>query len=331
MSFFGKKTAEMANNNNTEPQDREELDIGKNKIVYKLRSGEEKQFEVSVKSCEAFGFYYGERVKVRGGKKAWVVGVRRGEGKPNLFFHIDGDKGASYYSNYRQAEFEKEGFVLISPRCALIDSKRPYFAPELKTLLNDDTFSDVCFKVDNTHFKAHRNILVARSEYFRAMFKGGMRERKEKVIPIQGVDEAAFQALLEFLYTGKVDLNENTIVPLLSAAQLFQIDDLKNLCCNSFHDVTTEQNVVQLLFVANSCEDEVLKSLCKKFILDHYDSLSDSTNFKSLISEDNRDLVLELMKEMRQVPSVSTPSSSSSSTHNNNAAQNPPEKKRKLN
>lgn len=62
------------NNNNAAKEVNEEREDVK--ISYELRSGQVRMFDVSRKSCEPFGFYFGERVKVRGGRKAWVVGVR---------------------------------------------------------------------------------------------------------------------------------------------------------------------------------------------------------------------------------------------------------------
>ena len=97
--------------------------------------------------------------------------MRKGEGEvPNLYVHIDNDKGASYYSGFKREDFLKEGFELISPRVEAKPTKEFYYAPHLKSLLEDKQFTDVTFKIGETLISAHRNILVARSEYFRAMF-----------------------------------------------------------------------------------------------------------------------------------------------------------------
>ena len=47
---------------------------------------------------------------------------------------------------------------------------------DLQTLVNSNLFSDVTFDVEGHRVFAHRAVLVARSEYFRAMFCGGLRE-----------------------------------------------------------------------------------------------------------------------------------------------------------
>jgi hypothetical protein len=54
------------------------------------------------------------------------------------------------------------------------------FAAQMKALLNDETLSDVTFVVGDTRIRAHRAILVARCEYFRAMLTSGFREGQEE-------------------------------------------------------------------------------------------------------------------------------------------------------
>jgi hypothetical protein len=66
-------SSEMENDNNIGKEDQQDIETPK--IPYRLRSGQLRMFNITRKSCEPFGFYFGERVKVRGGKKAWVVGV----------------------------------------------------------------------------------------------------------------------------------------------------------------------------------------------------------------------------------------------------------------
>ena len=43
-------------------------------------------------------------------------------------------------------------------------------------LVNDPVFSDVCFEVEGKKVYAHKAILVARSDYFKAMFTSNMEE-----------------------------------------------------------------------------------------------------------------------------------------------------------
>merc|ERR1711977_633792 len=71
-----------------------------------------------------------------------------------------------------------------------------------------DSFSDVTIRCDGGNLFLHRNILMARSEYYRAMFQGGgFREGQEG-----GTEVSLFETPVEvarvlfgYLYTSRVD------------------------------------------------------------------------------------------------------------------------------
>jgi hypothetical protein len=273
-------------------------------IQYAVRSGTTTSFEVSAKACEPFGFYFGERVQVRGGKLAWVVGVRDN----NIFFHVDGDKGASYYCNHTKQNFLNDGFKLVSPRFvnnSLItnninnnNAKSVFIAPVFKTLVGESKFADIHFQVGSKLIPAHKNILVTRSEYFRAMFLGGMRENTQSTINLPNMEPETFTLVLEFLYTGQVTVDEKNVVSLINAAAIFRIDDLKELCISQFNAVVSEANVINLLLMADAHHEAGLKGTCKRFIMDNYQQMIQSEGFKQLISPENSELLLEIMSQL---------------------------------
>jgi len=277
-------------------------------IEYPVRSGTITAFDVTPKSCEPFGFYCGERVQVRGGKMGWVIGVRDN----NLFFHIDGDKGASYYCNHSKQHFLRDGFKLMSPRFVSPshlnfpnhnnnnnnNARNVHVAPAFKSLVGDKSFADIHFQVGDTLIAAHKNILVTRSEYFRAMFAHGMKENNQNIIPLPNMEVETFTSVLEFLYTGHVVVDERNIVSLVNAAAIFRIDNLKELCISRFNTVVSEFNVVNLLLMADAHHEEQLKQTCKRYIMDNYQAMLQSESFKQLISPENSDLLLELMSQL---------------------------------
>ncbi len=300
------------NNNNSEFFESPLLD---STAWYKLRSGEQRLFDISTESCllflwftntlgKEFGFYFGDRVKVRSGQRAWVIGVRKEREKKNLYFHVDGDNGASYYADFKKEDFEKDKFELIaSPKVSnLIEDKLSglgsHRAPAFENLLRDGSLSDVVFKVEDTEIKAHKIILVARSEYFRAMFLSGMKESTDKTIPIQDVSSSTFRNLLQFIYTGTTPVTEANIVELFGAAEMFQVPDLKELCILHFPQVVNGSNVFELLLLASAHEEIMLKSLAKKYILKNWSNLHQTEEFKILFLPQNQAILLELMKDL---------------------------------
>jgi hypothetical protein len=80
-------------------------------VHYRTRNDTLREFSTAFPECEVFGFYSGQRVSTPRGD-AWVIGVANGQ----LYFHIDGDKGASKWPSYRRADFQRRGFkVLYDP------------------------------------------------------------------------------------------------------------------------------------------------------------------------------------------------------------------------
>lgn len=69
-----------------------------------------------------------------------------------------------------------------------------------------DDYSDVTLIVSGQRFNSHKVILAARSQYFRALLFGGMRESSQQEIELQGTTLSAFKTLLKYVYTGHMSL-----------------------------------------------------------------------------------------------------------------------------
>ena len=115
----------------------------------------------------------------------------------------------------------------------------------IKTLLqglaehvNCKEYADVTFLVENKPFYAHKVVLSAMSEHFRAMFKSGMKESREAVITVPNVSYKIFGQLISYLYTGTLKLENssdpeekfNYLREFLKVADQLVIDDIKQQC-----------------------------------------------------------------------------------------------------
>jgi hypothetical protein len=62
--------------------------------------------------------------------------------------------------------------------------------------------ADVVLVVEGERFPAHRNVLAARSEYFRGLVLSGMQEGSgQQEIALEEVSAGAFRVVLRYLYT----------------------------------------------------------------------------------------------------------------------------------
>jgi len=80
-------------------------------IEHRTKTGEILEFDISRAACSPFGFYYSDRVDTPRGP-ATVIGVR----DDSLWFHIDCDKGASYWDNGKDyVDLLSIGISIIPP------------------------------------------------------------------------------------------------------------------------------------------------------------------------------------------------------------------------
>ena len=80
-----------------------------------------------------------------------------------------------------------------------------------------------CFIFTLFSLQAHRVVLSACSDYFRAMFTDPMRERSQDEILLSGIDAEGLELVLEYIYTSKLSLDLSNIQTVLSTATHLQI------------------------------------------------------------------------------------------------------------
>ena len=74
-----------------------------------------------------------------------------------------------------------------------------------------EDFTDIEFVVNGERFSAHKMVLASQSEYFRGLLYGGMREASLKMItlPEDIITKAAFKKVLQYAYTGSINIAES--------------------------------------------------------------------------------------------------------------------------
>merc|ERR1711893_490001 len=78
---------------------------------------------------------------------------------------------------------------------------------------------------------AHKVVLAARSEYFRALLYGGMRESSQSEVKLVETPHVAFKHLLKYIYTGLLSLHsfkEDLILDILGLAHLYGFLELEH-------------------------------------------------------------------------------------------------------
>ncbi|KAM9233259.1 zinc finger and BTB domain-containing protein 24-like [Dugong dugon] len=84
---------------------------------------------------------------------------------------------------------------------------------------------DITLIVENVHFRAHKAILAASSEYFSMMF-AEEGEIGQSIYMLEGMVADTFSMLLEFIYTGYLHASEETTEQILATARFLKVYDL---------------------------------------------------------------------------------------------------------
>lgn len=129
---------------------------------------------------------------------------------------------------------------------------------------------DVVLEIGLRRIYAHRVVLSACSGYFCAMFTNSMLESKQETITLTDLDEAAVQDLVEFAYTSNIDIHEDNVQPLLKAASILQLSEVRG-ACSAF--LSRQLHPSNCLGIANFAEVHgctELAQTAKDYILDQF-------------------------------------------------------------
>ena len=145
--------------------------------------------------------------------------------------------------------------------------------PDLRELVNNETFSDVTFVVEGRQVFAHK-LLLMRCSYFEALFLGPMREAQMKTINIDEVRYDTFLSILEYLYTDQLVFSFCNAMDIFEAADRFCIYRLKSMCEKRMLECITVDNAAGILHAADVHSAVALRQKAKKYILSHWDEVS---------------------------------------------------------
>lgn len=112
------------------------------------------------------------------------------------------------------------------------------------------------------------------------MFQSGMRESSEQYIKLNHPNFDVFFMMIKYIYSGNLFVPYECAMELLSLADQYMLDDLKDLCGVTLKENLTLDTVISILLavdthnLGNSNSD--LKDFCILFISENKEELQDS-------------------------------------------------------
>ena len=184
--------------------------------------------------------------------------------------------------------------------------------PQILEYANEDiqntgVFVDVTIAVGNVTIPANKLVLSCCSKVFEKMFKTEMKERYESTIDMTGsMDELSARALIDFIYTGVVIINNDNVLQLLAAADYLQMEEVKQFCVEFLESILSPDNCQAILMSANRYQLESLQKQIYEMISLKFDEFIETEDFKLFIKTDLISCLTKLNKHQVNESSVFT-------------------------
>ncbi|KAE8748819.1 hypothetical protein FOCC_FOCC004413 [Frankliniella occidentalis] len=160
------------------------------------------------------------------------------------------------------------------------------FPPNILLNMNDlrDTrrFCDVEILCGGKRIQAHRVVLAASSPYFLAMFTVELLEKQQQSVEIHAIDPEILEALIHFIYSGKLRIGQDNVQELMIAADMLQLKEVVTGCTDFLKKELHSSNCIGIYRFADGHNCLELATSAVDFINSHFPEVSIEDEFYEL-------------------------------------------------
>ena len=153
---------------------------------------------------------------------------------------------------------------------------------KLNKCRSDSSFTDAILCVGHEEFPCHRNVLAVSSPYFMAMFSNDLRERNEGRISFDAVSPWTMRRIIDYAYTGRIEITVDNAQELLAAGSLFQYPTIVEACCDFLAKHLHPSNCFGIENYAQMYSCSELYEKARRFALDNFSVVVDYDEFLEL-------------------------------------------------
>ena len=170
-----------------------------------------------------------------------------------------------------------------------------------KTIMKDYDTTDCTIRCETREFKVHRNILCARSSVLRSSILDPTQEATNCEIFEEDVGEKALSSVIEFLYTGELELGEDPDIEDLSLLGTMYLlpgfMDLLALRLQMWKEEFSGEMIADIVIAAHRHESEYLREIAMDKIRGNKKIFNDP-GFRNGMKDADPSIMIDLFKDL---------------------------------
>jgi len=174
-------------------------------------------------------------------------------------------------------------------------------ALDMSTIFESGKFADCTIACQGREFRCHKNILSARSTVFDAMFTHDMEENRKSKVDIIDLEGDIVHDMILYIYSEKVPDLETKAAGLLSAAEKYDLQELKTMCEVALCENVTTDNCLDLLVLADLHRATSVRQLTLKFIVDNSREIVNQPGWREKL-RNYPDIMGDIFEAMSKLP-----------------------------
>ena len=153
---------------------------------------------------------------------------------------------------------EQESFCVELMKRLNIQRKQDYLC-DITLVTNDDR-----------EFKAHRNVLSAATPFFCKLLESDMKENREGIVRFEEISGTVMEDVLEFIYTGTVEVTQENAKELIAAGNYLMIPSLKTVSGRFLEAEMSNSNCISTFYFAEKYDCDELMNNSRRFVLENF-------------------------------------------------------------
>lgn len=155
----------------------------------------------------------------------------------------------------------------------------------LNDLREQGILIDITIRISNYEYTAHKVVLSACSDYFRAMFNKNMLESQNNMVTLYDISAIGFKLLLNYMYTSQLELTDENIQEVLEVAVYLQIHHVINKCSEYLEKHLNKENCVDIVRIAEIFAIKKLRIAAYRYICSNLSVIAELDQFRNFSPE----------------------------------------------